>query len=238
MTPHAGHPGTYRECRHPDCNTYRTRYRKRWQLERERGISRTVDPRPVALHVAALIGAGWTHRAIAGAAGVAPQTVTRLTRGVAKSIGREAAGKILAVDVAQVPSIASHQTAEPFVSRVGTVRRIQALMFMGYSGRDLRAYGINSYNLLNQQGRWVTRSTHDKVAAVYRGLSHVPGPTPRSRREAERRGYVGPAAWEDIDLDAAPDVEWVYNRMTAEWIPADTASRYMGEDAPRVGGAA
>lgn len=211
-TPHAGHPGTYRECRHPDCDAYRARYRKRWQLDRERGIARTVDPRRAALHVAALLGAGWTHRAIAGAAGVAPQTVTRLTRGEAKSIGREAEAKILGVQVDQIPSTPSHQTTEPFVSRVGSVRRVQALMFMGYSGRDLRAHGINSCNVLNQQGRWVTRSTHDRVAAVYRELSHVPGPTPRSRREAERRGYVGPAAWEDIDHDLEPSVDrigWV-----------------------------
>ena len=168
-----------------------------------------------------MLGTGWTHRAIAGAAGVAPQTVTRLTRGAAKSIGRETAAKILAVRIDQVPSAPSAQTSEPFVSRVGSVRRIQALMFMGYSGRDLRAHGVNSYNVLNQQGRWVTRSTHDKVAAVYRTISHIPGPTPRSRREAERRGYVGPAAWEDIDHDLEPSVDRI------GWVDGDVDRQRM-----------
>lgn len=236
MTPHAGHPGTYRECAHPDCVTYRARYRKRWQLDRERGIKRTIDPTPIALHVATLLGQGWSCRGIAGAAGVAPQTVTRLKRGDAKTIGREAAAKILAVN--GLPREASHQTTEPFVPRVGTVRRLQALQVMGWTTTYLRdEYGINPCTLY-QQGRWVTRSTHDKVARAYRELSHRRGPSERTTQRALARGYVGPADWNDIDLDEAPEVEWVLNRKGNEWQRADEAGRWIADDARRVGGAA
>lgn len=113
--------------------------------------------------------------------------------------------KIMSVDPTRIPSKASTQTTEPFVPRTGTVRRIQALMAIGYSHSDLASRGVDSRNLLNQQGRWVTRTTHDHVAARYRELSRRPGPTPRAAREAAKRGYLGPAAWDNIDRDPEPD---------------------------------
>lgn len=204
--PHV-HGRLHRACQHPDCKTARAKYAKKWKLDHERGIPRTIDPTPARLHVAHLLGQGWTCRGIAGAAGLAPQTVTRLARGEARKIGRTTAAKILAIDTGTLPAQASVQTTEPFVPRIGTVRRLQALMYMGYSHPDLKARGLDSSNILNQTGTWVTRSTHDRVAAVYRELAHKEGPHPRSRYEAMKRGYVGPTAWDDIDHDLEPENE-------------------------------
>lgn len=245
MAPKHVHGRVHRDCQDPRCREARYRYMKRWKLDRVRGVKRLTDPGQVRLHVLTLLGQGWSARGVAGAAGVAPQTVTRLVRGDAKSIGRATAAKILAVDPDALPAEASHQTAEPFVPRVGTVRRLQALMFMGYSQRDLRGYGISAANLLNQQGRWVTRSTHDKVAAVYAKLAHVPGPTSRSRHEAIKRGYIGPLAWDDIDHDEYPDTDELadyrkqcgtargYDRHRREGTEACDACRRARNDAYR-----
>lgn len=118
------------------------------------------------------------------------------------------ATRILAIPVDALPERPSAQTREPFVSRVGTVRRIQALIFMGWPHRELSTRsGLRTHPLLSQQGRWVTRTTHDKIAALYDELAMVPGPSLHSRGWARRLGYVGPLAWDDIDHDLAPNTD-------------------------------
>ena len=47
-------------------------YYKRWRLDSSRGIRRPVDAGPVHAHLAALVAAGWSYRAISEAAGVSP----------------------------------------------------------------------------------------------------------------------------------------------------------------------
>lgn len=196
----------HRSCDHPECVAARAKYAKQWRLDRHRGIRRTIDPTEATLHVATLQGAGWSARAIAAAAEVAPQTVTRLIRGDAKSVGRDTAAKILAVNPEQVPAKASHQTTEPFVPRIGTNRRIQAMLAMGWPLTYLHdVYGINTATLY-QQGTWVTRTTHDKVARAYADLAHRRGPSERTRSRARAKGYLDPLAWDDIDHDAEPDI--------------------------------
>ena len=206
MTGHQ-HGNLHPSCPEPACVDRRNRYYKRWRYDRFHGDTRTTTTTRARLHVATMIGAGWSARAIAGAAGVAPQTVTRVLDPDSTSIHKTTAAKILAVDPFTVASTPSRQTSEPFVPRVGTVRRLQALLYMGWTTRHLHeVYGIHPATLY-QQGRWVTRTTHDKVAAAYRELSHRPGPSHRTRSRARAKGYAGPADWDDIDHDLEPEVE-------------------------------
>ncbi|WP_193613134.1 helix-turn-helix domain-containing protein [Nocardioides lijunqiniae] len=193
------------KCKHPECVKSWSRYLKRWRYDRSHGLLRLTDPTTVRLHIATLQGAGWSMRAIAAEAGTSPTTISRYMSNSAAKVSKLIVERVMSVDPSLVPSKASTQTTEPFVPRTGTVRRIQALMAMGYSHTDLAARGIDSRNLLNQQGRWVTRTTHDQVAQKYRQLCRRPGPTERSIREAAKRGYLGPAAWDDIDRDPEPD---------------------------------
>lgn len=217
---HAGHPGRYKDCDHPDCHAHRARYVKRWHYERAQGRKRLTDAAPARRHIDTLIGAGWSLRAIAGAADISPSTVHKILTGQ-PTVRRTIAAAILAVDVDQVPAKPSRQTVEPFVSRVGAVRRLQALIALGWPHSQLSARsGLNTAVLLNQQGRWVTRSTHDKIAALYRELSATPGPSERSRGWARRFGYLTPAAWDDIDHDPEP---------CTDDAPADVA--YLDEQA-------
>src|SRR6188472_2200859 len=64
--------------------------------------------------------------------------------------------------------------------------------------------GRNTAMLLSQSGRWVTRSSHDAVAAMYRQLPAREGPSQATRTRARRMGFVSPLGWDDIDLDPEP----------------------------------
>jgi hypothetical protein len=201
---HHNHPGPYKLCRHPDCLTHRARYLKRWQYERAQGKKRLTDAAPARRHIDTLLGAGWSLRAIAGASSTSPTTIHKIKAGQ-PTVRHSIAAAILAVTPDQVPTKASNQTTEPFVPRIGTTRRIQALLYMGWTHAEItRRAGVATKLLLNQQGRWVTRSSHDKVAAVYDQIAMTAGPSNLTRGWARSLGYIGPLAWDDIDLDPAP----------------------------------
>lgn len=203
-------------------------YFKRWKYDADHGNYRTTPTEPVRLHIATLEGAGWSLRAIAGAAGVSPQLLTHVRSGQ-RSMRKVSAAKILAVRADTLPKRPSHQTTEPFVPRVGTVRRIQALMTIGWSCKAMAEHLTNGqderwlHNKLNQQGRWVRRSTHDEVARLYRDLSTRPGPSEIARTRARLRGLAGPLDWDDIDHDAEPERDLEQHGIgkdVSEWRPA------------------
>jgi lambda repressor-like predicted transcriptional regulator len=187
----------------------RYRYYKRWRYDVAHGRHRLIDAHRVRLHLATLTGCGWSLRAIAGAAGTSPSVVARLADGRQGKVTRPMADALLAVDPMTVPSVPSKQTTEPFVSKVGTVRRIQALMAIGWTHEAMGDHlGEDKHwtaNKLHAQGRWVTRTVHDRVAVMYRELCARPGPSERTRARAAARGYLPPVAWDDIDHDTAPD---------------------------------
>lgn len=206
QSPHPQHAdqGAYRSCKHPDCRAYRERYRKRWAYEREHGQKRTIDSAEARRKVSTLIGLGWSQRSVAGAAGVSPQVITRLKAGQ-DTVTRKIADRILAIDVDEIPSTPSPATTEVFVSRVGTQRRVQALLYMGWTHDELSARsGTKTSALIHQAGRWVTRTTHDRIARLYDEIAMIPGPSSRTKSRAIARGYLGPLHWDDIDRDAEP----------------------------------
>lgn len=99
------------------------------------------------------------------------------------------------------------------IDATGTVRRVQALVALGWTlaeiSQEAGGYTKNwSHLLLKQQT--VTTDTAKKIAATYDRLSmRVPdGPyRERTRRRAQRNGWLPPLAWIDIDdLDERPDL--------------------------------
>ena len=84
-------------------------------------------------------------------------------------------------------------------------------MRLGWTSQDIAdAAGWNHRNavlrILNgQKGKpctWLERETNDRITAVYERLSmRIPtGPyRDRGRRQAERKGWPPPLAWDDID---------------------------------------
>lgn len=181
------------------------RYHKKWRHERNQGLRRYVDAEPVRAHVQVLIDAGMSKRSIAGEAGIAAAVISDISRGRRTYVQRRIANAILAVQ----PCIATRTIepdAHPFIPRQGSQRRIQALLALGWRHADLHdRSGVRTNLILSQSGRWVTRATHDAIAAVYTDLSSTPGPSAKTRAYAAARGYLTPAWWDDIDLDDDPD---------------------------------
>lgn len=229
ISPHVDHQGAYKSCRHPACLAYRERYRKRWAYDKSQGRRRMASTAKAAAHIQTLLGSSWSLRAIAGAAETSASVISRIGTGDQKTARIETLRRILAIDPDSIPARPSKQTVEPFVPRVGTVRRIQALLYMGWGHAQMREHcGLNTGALIHQQGRWVTRSTHDKVAAMFRDLAMTPGPSSKARTYARQRGYIGPLGWDDIDNDAEPAA------VPDDWrdeTPIQTVRRMLAEQA-------
>ena len=106
---------------------------------------------------------------------------------------------------------------KPFlVDSMGTRRRIQALQAIGWSQPKIAALlgvRVRSWPWMASPHLLVERATRDRVAALYEQLWNQPAPrdTPhnrqsdtRSRNLAAARGWLPPAAWDDIDTDPEP----------------------------------
>lgn len=98
------------------------------------------------------------------------------------------------------------------VPKIGAVRRLQALMALGWPRREIarRAgwQGDALGALIYGKRQTILLDTHRRIADLYEVLSGTPGPSQRSRDLAAERGWATPLAWEDIDIDdptASPD---------------------------------
>ena len=200
------HGAVNNRCDHHDCQNAFKRWSKQYDLDRHRGIDRTLDATLTRHHIATLEGAGWSRRGIAGAAEVSPTAISRIANGQ-RTIRRPIADAILALDPRSLPTKPSLHVTEPFVPRIGTVRRIQALLTLGWThDAQHRASGVKTAVVLQQGGRWVSQNTHNQVAAMYRDLAHRTGPSAITRRRAAQLGYHSPLDWHDIDHDTEADI--------------------------------
>lgn len=95
--------------------------------------------------------------------------------------------------------------ADKLVPALGTHRRIQALMTLGWSGREMsRRIGHHrDYLAKVLDSRLVSSSTARKVADLYDALCMTLPPqtssTTQTRNLAQRKGYAPPLAYDDID---------------------------------------
>lgn len=190
-------------------------YYKRWRLDSSRGIRRLVDAGPVHAHLAQLVAAGWSYRAISEAAGVSATTAHVIARRGQATVRRDVAARILRVRADQV--LARRANPAGFVPAVGARRRIEALLALGWRHEDITATsGLpgarQSGVVLHQRGDWLAKATHDAILTAYAALSSRQGPSERTRRRALALGYAPPAAWDDDtaldDPDAAPAEGW------------------------------
>lgn len=104
------------------------------------------------------------------------------------------------------------------IDGTGTQRRIQALWALGWTSRDIaNACGWGTPQAVTEVvgvRSAVFRGTAETVARAYEQLSMTPGPSAKNRRDAARKGWAPPLAWEGIDIDdpdtrpdlGAPDI--------------------------------
>jgi hypothetical protein len=179
-----------------------TRYRKRYMLARARGLATSYVPAgPVAEHIAQLRAAGVSWTAIAKAADVSPTTIGRIRTGYYPGVQRAVARAITAV----TPStILDRPDPNGLVPAIGSRRRIRALLAIGWRHSDMTARLTVAHRtgvIAHQAGDWVTKATHDAIAALYDELSMTPGPSDLTRQRAAAAGYAPPLAWDDDTID-------------------------------------
>lgn len=177
-----------------------------------------MDAGPVLAHAAALRAAGMSRSQIETASGVGHAAVGRLVTGRdrGKPVTRVAASTAARIIAVPIPSFPPERRGN--VSAAGTRRRLQALMWVGWSlaaiGHRIGMDRRNVAALLKQAQ--VSRATAAAVRDVYEDLWNMRPPqrtkeeryaASRARGEALRRGYAPPLAWDDETIDdpgAAP----------------------------------
>lgn len=180
-----------------------------------------VDAAPVREHLRTLNSYGLGYERIAKLAGVRVWTVRTLLAGRRSAppgdhvplwvVPQYEADRILALQ----PHHALLADAA-LMPAVGTHRRVQALVYQGWSlAKIAHELGIKPQSLsamLNQAE--VRADTYRQVVSLYDALWDVPPPqrTPsergavsRARNHAVSRGWASPLAWDDIDTDAEPE---------------------------------
>lgn len=176
----------------------------RWESSR-------VDAEPIRRHVEALRASGVGSRRVEELSGVSRSVIQALINGrriyrhqPSKTISGANAARLLAVQASPAPG--------GRVNIIGTARRLQALVAIGYTQSDLAArIGVtpaNSTNLFHGNGT-VRAATADRIAAIYDDLAMKPGPSATARARAKKLGWAPPLAWEDDEIDnpaAEPDI--------------------------------
>ncbi|EFQ82732.1 hypothetical protein HMPREF0063_11941 [Aeromicrobium marinum DSM 15272] len=184
---------------------------------------------------------GW--KRVARSAGLSPSTVWKLIYGdpsrgqvPSKRVRPATAEKLLAVEL--------DLAAGAIVPSIGTARRIQALVAIGWSQSKIAAQiGMNRSNFgpLAHGRRDVTAGTAAAVRKIYDELSMTPAPVSlvherssvsRSLRFAAVAGWVTPLAWDDDTIDdpaAVPQVGAPARRDLVEdydWLVENGESRW------------
>lgn len=119
------------------------------------------------------------------------------------------------------------------VDSTGTVRRIRALMRLGWTAAAIAEAGAVSsaraVQLLPRRTK-VLRETADGVAAAYDRLSMRVGPSGTTRRRAERAGWPPPLAWADESIDDPAAVPHADDEAAGEVVDEIAVARFVDGD--------
>lgn len=182
---------------------------ERYAHSRQRGIAAgtwlfDAPAGPVRAHIDHLIRAGMTTGQIARAAGVDISTVRRVRQH--QTVRGSTAVALLAVVAAPAGPRAG------LVSALGTCRRLQALVALGWSfPQQAQRLGVTPQRVrelaLLPTGAAVAVETKWAVTRMFEQLSATPGGSTKAYRYAARMGWLPPLAWDDLDdPDAHPDL--------------------------------
>lgn len=211
-------------CRCDDCRASAVRARKR----SDAGLSGFVDAAPVRAHIKRLLHTGWTPHAIATAAGLASAAHVIYILNHAKRTRSSVA--------ARVCTLRGHTSG--ITNSAGMVRRIHALVAVGWSTRDMSdRLGLSRTAVHHWTDRKIaTPSTAARVRALYDEMwdQQPHADTPERRRTiarmrtiARRNGWPPPLAWDDgygphgIDNPDATPYPWRQDGRPGRGIPAE-----------------
>lgn len=177
---------------------------RRARARRAAGDTTHRDLDAIAAHLNGLIAGGCKRRWIAAAAGVSHETVSDVLCGRRKYVCPSTAEALLAVTVVDAIRAAGSRDRS-LVSAVGSRRRLRALAAIGHPiyrlADRIGLTGTNTHLIACGRQPYVTTPVARRIAAVYSDLWLTPGTSARTRRYAERHGWVSPLAWDDDSLD-------------------------------------
>ena len=214
------------KCRCQDCRNAVAAYARQarsvtalheWDQDQPATPTDLVDAAPVRAHFRRLSAAGIGWKRVCEVAGVPDSTAYVILWGKGgsdpkehrpprKRVRRSTADKILAVQ----PTLSSYRDGA-IIPPTGTMRRLQALMTLGYSIKNLgERLDILPANMrpLVRGTRGVRLTTAKKVAALYEQLwdqprtattHHEKVAVSRALNYARQHDYAPPAAWDNID---------------------------------------
>ena len=194
-----GHPPSWTRSKEGVVITQNPRHWEiQYQLDRHRGIRRYRDTTQARDRIEWLIDQGFSCTAIAKAAGVDRGTVLDVRSGKNRMITLKIEKKIMAVTP---EDIYARPDRRGYVPAIGAVRRIQALITMGWRYKDLNARcGIRTEKI--GVGPWVSREYHEKIRKLYDELWNVQGPATKGNvTRALNKGWHRPMAWDDDTID-------------------------------------
>lgn len=194
-------------CPERACKEADYRYMSALRLDHHRGQRRRTDATQTRVHIERLLAAGWTQAQIARAARLNHRVMTAVLAGQ-RTVANDTARGVLNIPIGPAPDDARD------VDATGTRRRVQALVAFGWPLAQLAPrFGLYTTNLgliANGRRAYVHATTAETVAADYRRLSRLPGPSARARADAARKGWASPAAWDEDTIDdpaAVPDLD-------------------------------
>jgi hypothetical protein len=165
----------------------------------------------VRKHVLLLIDAGHSQRTIGEAAGIPSATVDNILRRSTWVTDRTF-DAVMSVEIRppwETPGVVLKPRNK--IPGTGTVRRLRALVRMGYSileiSTETKLNEVYLRILIRSPQSLVTVSTASRFQEFYRrALIREPKGRfrERTRRWAESNGWTGPGGWDDIDHDARP----------------------------------
>jgi hypothetical protein len=216
----------WHSCRRPEC---RDRFNARRRALRAGTIQPSrilVDAEPVRQHITDLMDAGLSPTCIGRLAGVAHTTIWNFLepapsrgRGRKRHTTPETAAKILAVRA---------------LTTVGTLRRIQALIAVGWPSRKIAVRaGVSLRWMFELRADDVITIGHAmKIVSAYDELQHLkpekngvyPGHATRARERAKANRWPDPGYWNDR-LDVIDDLHFepLYGVSRREQIAQDAS---------------
>ena len=97
---------------------------------------------------------------------------------------------------------AEHRGTPRKVDATGARRRVQALMAIGWSSREImRRLGYSDGGMWLYYAERLNVTTVERIKALYDELWDKPGPSKWTRTFAANRGFAPPMAWDDSLID-------------------------------------
>lgn len=190
------------------CRNHYEAWRRRQQAY-GRSTCQFVDAGPARAHIEALAAAGISRKRLHVLSGVPLSSLSRIVagrtercEGPAKQIMPHVEAAILAVPIPTVwwTHSADSRVGDP----TGTVRRLRALVAIGWTQTELAARlgftGANASRLFLGHHK-VTAATARRVAVLFDELSLQSGPSNAARARGARMGWLRPLDWDDDALD-------------------------------------